>query len=159
MKNRVSRVFGSKFAPRNHVAFLLGHFISRQRLQIMRSKTSWLYLKFVLGVLRPCKEVIIAGHLNCNLLPKWTTESDCIKTTQGATETRKPYSAHKSAHSYYSILQNGRLEKPETGIGNSNRNGNADWNRKGNRRRNRNRNSNVNENRYKNRDTINLNIF
>ena len=105
------------------------------------------------------KEVIITGHLNCNLLPKRTTESDCIKTTQGATETRKPYSAHKSAHSYYSILQNGHLEKPETGIRNRNMNGNANWNRNRNRRRNRNRNSNVNENRYKNRDTINLNIF
>ena len=45
----------------------------------------------------------------------------------------------------------GRLEKPETGIGN--RNGN------GNRNRNRNRNSNVKGNQYKNRDIIYFKLF
>ena len=51
----------------------------------------------------------------------------------------------------------GRLEKPETGIGN--RNGNGNRNRNRNRKQQRNRNSNVKGNRYKNRDIIYFKLF
>ena len=58
-------------------------------------------------------------------------------------------------------LQEGRLEKRETGIrnrnGNGKRNRNLNWNR--NRNRKWNRNSNVKGNRYKNRDIIYFKLF
>ena len=55
------------------------------------------------------------------------------------------------------INQIGRLEKPETGIGN--RNGNENRKRNRNRKRQQNRDSNVKRNRYKNRDIIYLKLF
>ena len=77
MRNRLSSVFGSKCPPKSR-SFLIGTFY---RPPTSSNHVVKDFMPIFDGCLRRAmamdKEVIITGDLNCDFLPKRTTESDC----------------------------------------------------------------------------------